>query len=93
MVPLRATGILFDRSSALGKRRNDLDGAAAVANDSLVVLSMVREQSSNPLGQVRHSTYHTLAGVIHIVSPPCSMKHGPFEIFHPLEMDLADAIS
>lgn len=41
----------------------------------------------------RYSTYHTLAGVIHIVSPPCGMKYGPFEVFHPLEVDLDAAVS
>lgn len=55
--------------------------------------SMVREEFSNAKSLGRDSSYHTLAGVIHIVSPPCSMKHGSFEVFHPLEVDLTDVIS
>lgn len=36
-----------------------------------------------------NSAYNTLAGVVHIMSPPCSMKYGALEIFHSIEMDLS----
>jgi hypothetical protein len=87
VVPLRATGVLFDGLGVLCDRGNNLDGTASVANDSLN-----GEPRCQPHFAVFFSRHWTTDNLLILVGdgmvPSCGVEDGPFETLHALEMDL-----